>query len=507
MRKPEDRSTSQIPVRELTAAPGANGPVLQYGVPRMEQPCYGAGSEPHPLLDSSFEAETDRYTGTVVREGSTVVFLPSGSQSYERRWAALESARSSIDLVSFSMMRDGTTRRLRDLLLAKLRQGLKVRIIVDDAAAYSTRVGSWLRQLVRAGANVIRYTPIFRDARPAPAEGTLLTAPKRIILEKAKHRFHEKYMVVDGHLAILGGINWGDKYAYGGTRPKAWRDTDVLLTGPIVADVQRQFQRDFVLYSALDRAWKRGEHPDLAAERAQALAAAAAFEEGEGKPYFPPLPPTGEERIRYLPHKPYDEGRLRTTEAVLLMLRRAQRSIYWGCHGIRPPRILAETLAEAAARGVKVRLITNSKRSSRTLMFYGLLGWMYRESSNHFPWLLEHGIRIFEWQRPGAFHSKNLVIDDVVASVGSFNVASGSCFHHTESNVVVYGGSFPETVRRQFEMDLQDCREISLDTVRKVKPEHQPMLRPLQERNLLIPRELRTAAINADLDAGRYHRI
>jgi cardiolipin synthase A/B len=464
-------------------------------------------AEPHPLLGAQFQAEADRYSGTVVREGNGVAFLPSGAASYQRRWAALEAAERSIDLVSFSMMRDGTTRRLRDLLLRKLRQGVRVRIIVDDAVAYSTAVGPWLSELRRAGAGVIRYSPIFRDARGAPADGSLLSTPKRVVVEKVKHRFHEKYTVVDGRLAILGGINWGDKYAYGGIRPKAWRDTDVLLTGPVVADVRRQFERDFVLYSALDRAWRRGEHPDVAALRAEAAAVAATFEAEDGRRYSPALGPAGGERIRYLPHKPYDEGKLRTTEQVLLMLQRAQRTIHWGCHGIRPPRVLAEALAAAVQRGVEVRLVTNSRRSSHTLMFYGLLGWMYWESSNHFPWLLEHGIRVFEWQRPGAFHSKNLAIDDAVASIGSFNVASGSCFHHTESNVVVYGGDFPAAVRRQFEVDLADCRELSLATVRKVPPRNQPMLRPLAERTLLLPRELRPDDVNADLDAGRYKHL
>ncbi|HYD41131.1 MAG TPA: phosphatidylserine/phosphatidylglycerophosphate/cardiolipin synthase family protein [Anaeromyxobacter sp.] len=473
----------------------------------MEQVSESARDAGHPLLGAASEAEADRYSGTTVRAGNAVVFLPSGAGSYAQRWAALEAAERSIDLVSFSMMRDGTTRRLCDLLLQKLRQGVRVRIIVDDAVAWSTLVGPWLRELQRAGAGVVRYSPIFRDARVAPADGGLVSTPKRVVLEKVKHRFHEKYTVVDGRLAILGGINWGDKYAYGGIRPKAWRDSDVLLTGPVVADVRRQFEYDWALYSELDAAWKRRDHPDLAAARARAAAAVEALERGEGGRVLPALGPAGPERIRYVPHKPYDEDKLRMTEQVLLLVRQARRSIHWGCHGIRPPRLLAEALAAAVARGVEVRLVTNSRPSSRTLMFFGLLGWMYWESSNHFPWLLEHGVRVFEWQRPGAFHSKNLVIDDVVASVGSYNVASGSCFHHTESNVVVYGGDVPVAVRKQFEADLADCVELSLDTVRTVPPEHQPMRRLLHPRNLLVPRELRSDGINADLDAGRYKRI
>ena len=77
----------------------------------------------------------------------------------------------------------------------------------------------------------------------------------------------------------------------------------------------------------------------------------------------------------------------------------------------------------------------------------GLLGGMYWECSNYFRWLVERGIHVHEWQLPGAFHSKNLVVDDTVAAVGSYNLANGSTFHHTESAVIVPGGPFPHEVR------------------------------------------------------------
>lgn len=170
---------------------------------------------------------------------------------------------------------------------------------------------------------------------------------------------------------------------------------------------------------------------------------------------FPPLSPTGEERLRYVGHKPYDEEHLPLTDAFVQAIRATGRSSWWGCHGVRPPRILAETLAEAAARGVEVRLISNSKASSRSLMGRRLLGWMYWECGNHFRWLTERGIRMHLWERPGAFHSKNFLVDDEVCAVGSYNTANGSAFHHTESAIFAYDGELPAQVRRQFEIRLR----------------------------------------------------
>ncbi len=185
----------------------------------------------------------------------------------------------------------------------------------------------------------------------------------------------------------------------------------------------------------------------------------------------------------------------------------AKKEIYWGCHGIRPPRIFAEALAQAAKRGVQVHIITNSKEASKTLMMNGLLGWMYWESSNHFLYLIENGVHIYEWQNPGAFHSKNFVADEMIASIGSYNIARGSAFHHSESNIFVYGGQFPKDVKKQFEIDLKDCKEITFNEAKKVAEQHNPYKRILHERNLMIDRSLLTDAVMQDLDAGRFKRM
>jgi phosphatidylserine/phosphatidylglycerophosphate/cardiolipin synthase-like enzyme len=304
-------------------------------------------------------------------------------------------------------------------------------------------------------------------------------------------------------------MNWGTKYALGGTDPKWWRDTDVHLTGPVVADIERRFLTDVFVYRAQAEAWRRrkekGFDPVTFIEDAHDQA--DAFMAQHAATYFPPLDPTGPHRIRYVSHKPWDESAVPLTNASLQLIRSARQSIYWGCHGVRPPRMMAENLAEAAARGVDVHLITNSKKSSRSLMGDGLLGWMWWECSHYFRWLVQHGIHVHEWQLPGAFHSKNLVVDDTVAAVGSYNVANGSCFHHTESAVIVMGGDFPPAVRLQFETDLQNTTEVTLDhTKRVIIPLglFDPWRRPLHERNLLIDRSVWPTQVAADIDAGKF---
>ena len=457
------------------------------------------------LLDTAFEADTDRLTGTVVRDGNAVTFMPSGAQSYARRWELIENAERTIHLVTFSVINDDTSRRLAEVVEAKVRQGVDVVVVCDDGALFTTGARGIIRRMRSAGAEVICYEPPIRhlnvDFRRRHKARQLLNRARR----QFKRRFHEKYLVVDGAHAVLGGMNWGTKYAMGGEDPAAWRDTDCSLEGPIVADVERRFLGSLLYARAREeewkRRWERGFDPRPVFERA---AAETARLEEIMPGCFPHLPPAGDVRLRYVGHKPYDEQRLPLTNAFVQAIQAAQRSIWWGCHGVRPPRILAESLAEAAARGVEVRLISNSKASSRSLMGHGLLGWMYWECSNHFRWLLEHGIHVHLWERPGAFHSKNFLVDDELCAVGSYNVANGSSFHHTESAFFAYGGSLPREIRRQFEIDFADCHELALDETRRPWRWADPFRRGLHERNLLVDRSLWPPALADDLGAGRF---
>jgi cardiolipin synthase len=460
--------------------------------------------EGEPTSDT-FEATTDRLTGTTVTDGNAVTFMPRGEESYARRWQLIEDAERTVHLVTFSVINDDTSRRLADVVAEKVRQGVEVVIVCDDAALYTTRSRGIIKRMRSAGAEVNCYDPPFRslgiDLRRRHRFRQLLNRARRGF----KRRFHEKYLVVDGTSAVLGGMNWGTKYAMGGEDPAGWRDTDCYLTGPVVADVQRRFLDSLIYYRAREEAWRRrrerGFDPRPVYERA---AEEAAEIERHRPECFPPLAPTGDVPLRYVGHKPYDEEDLSLTDAFLLAIRSARRSIWWGCHGVRPPRIFAETLADAAARGVEVRLISNSKRSSRGLMGRGLLGWMYWECSNHFRWLIERGIHVHLWERPGPFHSKNFLVDDEVCAVGSYNLANGSTFHHTESAIFAYGGELPGQVRRQFEADFRDCHELALDEARRPWRFADPFRRGLHERNLLVDRSLWPPALAADLDARKF---
>ncbi|MBK9578532.1 MAG: phosphatidylserine/phosphatidylglycerophosphate/cardiolipin synthase family protein [Fibrobacterota bacterium] len=459
------------------------------------------------VFDSSaFGSEMDRLTGSVERRGNACLFLPSGVQSYRERWRLLAGAKHQVHAVAFSVMNDDTSRRMASEMRRLARSGAQARLILDDGVYWTTFCGKILESIEDGGGEVLHYHKLFRDLLPDLSKGRPFHQIAHNVKLKLKRHFHEKYMVVDGTAAVLGGLNWGDKYALGGQEPKAWRDTDVLLTGPVVADIQDRFVTDWYRYQAqneqADNLRRRGFDPQECIERwrNQELADRDAFKQR----WFPNLEATGDLPIRYVAHKPWDENRGQLTNAMLHVIDNAKETLWWGCHGIRPPRMLAEALIKAAARGVDVRLFTNSKVSAQTLMLRGLFGWMYWESSNHYKTLLEGGIRIFEWQKPGAFHSKNMVADSRYASVGSYNIANGSCFHHTESNVFIRDRAFAEQVAAQFEIDTKDCLEITLAQAKTPSAKHDPFLRPLRDRCFIVDPGMWPKSVAEDLAAGKF---
>jgi cardiolipin synthase A/B len=442
-----------------------------------------------------------------IRQGNHAEFLPSGKSSYEKRWDLIQNAKESIHLVTFSFMGDGTTKKLVNLLIEKLKQGIEVKIITDAIVNRTTFVGRHLRRLRRNGAQIHRYNRMSEGWRIHWHEGHPFKQFMRNAKLKLKQHYHEKYMIIDGEEVILGGINWGDKYAFGGIKEAAWRDSDVYLKGPVVKDIQVQFLKDFYRYTLWDQVIKANPKSRYFEYVKSIKWIDNTFIEKEYADIIKEPKTEGNIPVAYIAHKPYDDEHLALTETFLELIASAKKQIFWGCHGIRPPRIFGYYFAEAVKRGVEVNLITCSKHSSKTLMLNGLFGWMYWECSKHFQYLLDNGIRIFEWQPKGAFHSKNFLVDDTVGSIGSYNIARGSTYHHSESNVFIYDPEFIRQMRHQFELDIKQCKEVKLHEVIHSLPRENAFERVLHERDKMIREDLMPKEILDELTLGTYKRI
>ena len=405
-------------VDELTpvprAAPGGARAVLDLRL--------GRTGLVHRFGGAELEGRLDRDTGSVVRRGNSARLLFDGVHSFAERGRLIASAKSSIHLQTFIFTDDETGWTLARQLIAKAREGVAVRVVVD--ALGSNRSGDAIFDAMRDGGVEVRA----RETGLDPLE--------------LNHRWHEKHLVVDGRVAVVGGMNIADEYALGGSghqvlsrtaKPtEPWRDVDVRVEGSAVQDEQRSFLRNWSLL---------------------------------GKPapatgiLFPRAPLViGGSEIRVVQQHPAgDPPDAHILRLYLHTIAAARESITIENAYFVPPPELREALADAARRGVRVRVLTNSKESSD-------MGFVVDAARYFYDDLLQAGVEIWE-KRGGTLHAKTASFDGQYAVVGSYNLNGRSAGCDTECAVAIRDDDVATKLDERFDDGLLHAEKITAATV------------------------------------------
>jgi cardiolipin synthase len=267
--------------------------------------------------------------------------------------------------------------------------------------------------------------------------------------ESQNQRWHEKHLIVDHEVSVEGGMNVGDNYAFGGsgrlivkpdgTSVDAWRDVDVRLEGPSVIDTQRCFLKN----------WDHlgGKVSDEEHER---------FQEGKRAEVQ-----AGERHagVRVVQHRPFEDGDANTLALYAASIRAAQRSITIESAYFVPTPELKAALLDAAARGVVVRIMTNSETSSD-------MGFVTAAARFHYQELMAAGVEIFELQGTGTLHAKTATFDGAYSIVGSCNLNGRSEKFDTEVCLAISDEGTAHQLEQRFEQGVQKATRMDLDTVR-----------------------------------------
>ena len=433
---------------EPTSAPrvqlaGANAPLSPQRSAAFVETLKNGG-KPTSIFDRHLAAEQSA-TGSALITGNKVSLLQDGDATYAAMFKAISAARDHINMESYIFRDDEVGKRFAALLIAKQRQGVQVNLIHDSIGALGTARG-FFESLAAHGIRVLEFNPVN------PLDAKVPWNPNQ--------RDHRKLLVVDGRIAFLGGINVssvysGDSSTVRGTREQErqqpewqqpepqqqqrqlqqqqaqtprdqlpWRDTDLQIEGPIVAEFQRLF---------FDT-WLRQHGEPLPPRR-----------------YFPPLQRAGDEVMRAIGSSP-DAPYSMIYATLLSAIDSAETDIALTNAYFAPDPKLREALRRAAARGVDVKLVLPSRTDS----------WLVLQAGrSYYDELLEAGVKIYE-RRDALLHSKTIVIDGVWSSVGSANLDWRSFVHNQEVNAVVLGADFAKQMRAAFERDLGASREILL---------------------------------------------
>ncbi|MCJ7591354.1 MAG: cardiolipin synthase [Woeseiaceae bacterium] len=365
----------------------------------------------------------EAIVGSPLTTGNKVLLLEDGPATFSAMIGAIRKARDHINMETYIVEDDEVGNQFADALIEKQQQGIQVNLIRDSVGTLGTPV-AFFQRLTDSGIEVLEFNPVNPLAMRKEWE--------------VYQRDHRKLLIVDGRTAFLGGINISAVYS-GGSFSKGshnqtddhptWRDTDLQLTGPVVAELQKLFIET----------WEGQDGQPLPA-----------------KDYFPKPKETGRAVVRAIGSTP-DESFSLIYATLLSAIASAETCVYITNAYFVPDPQLLDALEASAGRGVDVTLILPSVTDS-WLVFHAGRGYYDR--------LLRAGVKIYE--RHGALlHSKTALIDGVWATVGSTNLDWRSFLHNRELNAVVLGQEFGEQLQAMFERDLAQSDAIVLDEWRR----------------------------------------
>jgi cardiolipin synthase len=239
------------------------------------------------------------------------------------------------------------------------------------------------------------------------------------------YRDHKKLIIIDGHKAFTGGLNIANEYRGYHTLKKkeAWRDTGILLEGPITKALLDIFKESWRIWKGVPIDYNRHVDPVQGGLPAIPIFASSA------------------------------NSRRRMRKLLYYSINQAQKSIYFTTAYFTPSRRMLHVLENAVSRGVKVHLLLPGKSDIAAAHYAG------RAS---FTKLLKAGIEIYNYDGE-ILHAKTVVFDETWSVIGSANLDFRSLRINDEGNVGIIDTGFAHQLIKVFHEDLQRSRKITLE--------------------------------------------
>ena len=340
-------------------------------------------------------------------EGNDVQTYTSGYTYLQALLQELGRARRHIHLETYIIEDDAVGRLVRDALMERARAGVEVRVIYDD-------VGCW-------------HVPhrFFETMREAGIEvRSFLKVRFPHFTNKVNYRNHRKVVVVDGQVGFVGGMNLAERYVRGFDWG-CWRDTQLRLRGRAVHGLQTAFLLDWYFVDRMLMTDAR---------------------------YFPRIDtPAGTSLVQVVTSEPVGPWR-EIMQGLLMAIASARRYFYIQTPYFLPTDPLLAALQTAALSGVDVRLMLPARTDSRLTQL---------ASRSYLADVLRAGVKVYLY-RPGFLHSKLMVSDDCLSTVGSTNRDFRSFEHNFEVNAFIYDTETALLMREIFLQDQRQCRQLSL---------------------------------------------
>ena len=333
--------------------------------------------------------------------------LTNGDETFSHILDALKQAAHHIHLEYYIVRHDHIGQEIKDILIQKAKEGVKVRFLFDA-------VGSWqlsdkyVDELRQSGVEMIPFGPVRLP----------------FLNSKFNFRNHRKIIVIDGSIGFVGGLNIGDEYLGRDKGFGFWRDTHLMLKGEAVRTLQLIFLQDW--YYMTNQSMLSADY----------------------------LSPALEESIhggvQLIAGGPDNEWSV-IKNIFFSMITSAEKSVWIASPYFIPDEDIFSGLKIAALSGIDVKLLV-PKRPDKRIVFYA--------SRSYFPELLEAGVKIYEYEK-GFMHSKIVIVDGELASIGTSNMDMRSFHLNFEVNAFLYRTGSTQKLVTEYLNDLKHSREIN----------------------------------------------
>ncbi|MBI4685444.1 MAG: hypothetical protein HY755_09625 [Nitrospirae bacterium] len=363
------------------------------------------------------KSEIERLYNSRFVNGNEVHLLRRARESFQTIFDSISAAEKIICLEFYIFRDDETGTELATLLKKKAAEGINIYILYDHFGSFETQRKFW-RELRNAGINV-------RASHPFK-----WTSPLRYV-----HRDHKKLIIIDGVKAFTGGLNIANEYRgyYFKKHREGWRDTGIILEGPIALSLLNEFVKSWIIF---------GGDPIKSCISKQQFPAGNNTESKES------------EKVAALPiFASSARGRRKFRRLLYYSINHARQSMFFTTAYFTPSRRMVDTLTEAARRGVTVKLL---------LPFRGDITAAHYAGRSSFTKLLRRGVEIYNYEG-NILHAKTAVFDGCWSIIGSANLDFQSLRWNDEGNVGILDEEFGQHMTDVFNEDLEHSVKIDLD--------------------------------------------
>lgn len=372
------------------------------------------------LLGEDEGAIEERVINLLLRIGSfpyttnnDVEIYKNGPEKFSRLIEDMENAKDHIHLEYFIIKDSCIAREIQELLIRKAKEGVDVKILYDDVACWRFKIHrNFLNELKAAGVKCAAFLPT-----KLPLLGGQLN-----------YRNHRKIAVIDGKIGYTGGLNIGDEYMGLNKKFGYWRDSHIRIYGAGVHMLQMIFLIDWYLTTN---------------------------EIISDKEYMPDLPHCGEVALQVVGTGP-DSQWEDIHYAFFSAISQAKKRVYIETPYFIPDESILKAIKTAALSGVDVRIVFPQKIDHFIVNI---------ASYSYFDEVLDAGARVFLYQK-GFIHSKVVIVDDEMASIGSSNMDLRSFMLNFEVNTFIYEKKTIEIIADQFYKDQEDSKELLRENFR-----------------------------------------